>query len=174
MARAGAPRKHREPLLMATTLVTATLRVALPVRLTGHAREGGGGRRPAFEGQWWRRGQGGSGGQSTRARRRTSRYTGGVPVGRGARGRQEGENQRERGRGRGGSRRRLTLRHAGGKHVIGGAQAVVGERGREGGAPPQAAPVLERARGSQRPRARCTRGRGRAQSAAGPKHTRCL
>ena len=39
-------------------------------------------------------------------------------------------------------------------------------RGREGGAPPQAAPVLDRARGT--PRARWTRGRGRAQAHSGP------
>jgi len=45
-------------------------------------------------------------------------------------------------------------RNSGGKLVIGGAQAVVWERGREGGASPQAGPVFERARGYKRPRER--------------------
>ena len=47
-------------------------------------------------------------------------------------------------------------RNACGKLVIGGAQAVVWERRRESGAFPHAAPVLERARGYKRPRARWT------------------
>jgi len=83
-----------------------------------------------------------------------------VSVATGARGRKEGENQHEWGRRRGRSRRRLPLRHAGGKHVIGVAQAVVEERGQEGGAPPQAAPVLERARGTA-----CTLDDGAGQGA---------
>jgi len=132
---------------MTTKLVTATLSVALPVWLTGHARKGCGKKRPASEGLGWRRGQVRNGDHSTRARRRSSRYIGGVPVGRGTRGKQEGENQHERDRGRDGSRRRLLLRHAGFEHVIDGTQVVAGERGREGGAPPQVVPVLERARG---------------------------
>jgi len=56
-----------------------------------------------------------------------------VSVASGARGRQKEENQLEWGRGRRGrSRLRLPLRHAGGKHEVGVAQALVGpEGGRE-------------------------------------------
>jgi len=173
VAGARAPREHREPLLMATTLVTATLRVALPVRLTGHDRKGGGGKRPAFEGRRWRRGQGGSGDQSTWARRRSSRYTGGVSVATGARGRQEGENQHEWGRGRRGrSRRPLRLRHAGGKHVIGVAQAVVGP---EGGRAARPRKLHQCSTVPPGPLVRAGRGGGAGRRpAAGPKHTRCL
>jgi len=173
MSRARAPREHGEPLLMTTTLVTATLRVALPVRLTGHDRKGGGGRRPAFEGRGWRRGQGGSGDQSTWARRRSSRYTGGVSVATGARGRQEGENQHEWGRGRRGrSRRCLPLWHSGGKHVIGVAQAVVGP---EGGRAARPRKLRQCSTVPGGPLVRAGRGGGAGRRpAAGPKHTRCL
>jgi len=158
---------------MTSTLVTATLRVALQVRLTGHDRKGGGRRRPAFEGRRWRRGQGGSSDQSTWARRRSSRYTGGVSVATVARGRQEGENQHEWGRGRRGrSRRRLRLRHAGAKHVIGVAQAVVGP---EGGRAARPRKLHQCSIVPPGPFVRAGRGGGAGRRpAAGPKHTRCL